>query len=110
MEEHKASKNDEPLKLTKTSLSSMLEYCGVEGELVERFAGRFDEQFGKHAQVSPKSIMDVKKFNVETPDVSIKVNPERTDLVSTQVINGVKYILIRAAEGVEVNGVTITIQ
>jgi len=88
----------------------MLEYCGVEGERVERFAGQFEQQFGKNAEIAPKNIMDVKKFNLETPDVTIKVNPDRTDLVSTQVINGVKYILIRAAEGVEVNGVNIVIQ
>ncbi len=110
MEEHKAAKNDQPLKLTRNSLSSMLECCGVDGERISRFGSRFDEEFGKNAEVTPKNIMDVKKFNLETPGVSIKVDPERTDLVSTQVINGVKYILIRAAEGVEVNGVNITIQ
>ena len=74
------------------------------------FGEKFDEQFGKNAEVSPKSIVDVKKFEVVTPDVSIKVNPERTDLVSTQVINGVRYIMIRANEGVEVNGVNISIK
>lgn len=110
MEEHKSLKKDEPLKLTKNDLSFMLESCGVDGERVGRFGKRFDEEFGKNAEVTPKNIMDVKKFDLETPDVSIKVNPERTDLVTTQVINGVKYILIRAAEGVEVNGVNITIQ
>ena len=74
----------------------------MDGELVGRFGKRFDEEFGKNAEVTPKNIMDVKKFDLETPDVSIKVNPERTDLVTTQVINGVKYILIRAAEGVNI--------
>ena len=110
MEEHKTAKKDHPLKLTRTSFTDMLKYCGVDGERVSRFGDRFDEEFGKNAEVTPKNIMDVKKFNLETPGVSIKVDPERTDLVSTQVINGVKYILIRAAEGVEVNGVNITIQ
>jgi len=87
-----------------------LEYCGVEEEKVEQFGEKFEEQFGKNAEVAPKSIVDVKKFQVSTPDVSIKVNPERTDLVSTQVINGVRYIMIRANEGVEVNGVNIDIK
>lgn len=110
VDEHKASKQEEPLRLSKQSFAEMLEYCGVEEERIRRFTGRFDQQFGSHAQLAPKSIMDVKKFDLQTPDVTIKVNPQRTDLVSTQVINGVKYILIRAAEGVEVNGVNITIQ
>lgn len=110
VQEHKESKQPDPLKLTKTDLKTVLQYCGVDEERVDRFADRFDEQFGADAQIAPKSIVDVKKFSLETPDVSIKVNPERTDLVSTQVINGVRYILIRANEGVEVNGVNIDIK
>ena len=109
IEEHKASKEEEPLKLSKQTFKTVLEYCGIEGEKVEKFGEKFESQFGKNAQIAPKSIIDVKKFKLETPDVSIKVNPERTDLVSTQIINGVKYILIRASEGVEVNGFNVEI-
>lgn len=105
--EHKESKSDEPLKLSKTELKGVLEYCGVGEEKVEKFGERFDEQFGKGARLSPKSIVDVNKFELTTPDVSVKVNPDRTDLVSTQIINGVRYIMIRAVEGVEVNGVSV---
>ncbi len=108
--EHKEQKQDEPLKLSKRKLKTVLEYCGVDGDKVEKFGERFDEQFGRNCEVAPKSIVDTKKFEVTTPDVSIKVNPERTDLVSTQVINGVRYIMIRANEGVEVNGVNIDIK
>ena len=50
-----------------------------------------------------------KQFEVCTPDVTIRVNPERSDLLETRVIDGKKYILIRAEEGVEVNGVQIHI-
>ena len=110
VQEHKDQKQEEPLKLTKKDLKGVLEYCGVEEEKVEQFGEKFEEQFGKNAEVAPKSIVDVKKFQVSTPDVSIKVNPDRTDLVSTQVINGVRYIMIRANEGVEVNGVNIDIK
>jgi hypothetical protein len=44
------------------------------------------------------------------PDVSIKVAPDRTDLIETRVIGGVKYVLINAEDEVEVNGVTIKIK
>ena len=40
----------------------------------------------------------------------IKVDPAHSDLVETRVINGARYILIRAEEGVEVNGVSVAIQ
>lgn len=42
--------------------------------------------------------------------MTIKVNPERSDLIETRVIGGIKYILICADENVEVNGVSINIK
>lgn len=110
VEEHKASKDDEPLTLSKRTLKGVLEYCGVDSNKVEQFGERFEEQFGKNTELTPSSVVNVKKFELNTPDVTIKVNPERKDLVSTQVINGVRYIMIRANEGVEVNGVSINIE
>ena len=59
--------------------------------------------------MSPKNIIDVKKFEVKTPDITIKVSPDRPDLIRTQIIDGQKYILIKADENVEVNGVNISI-
>ena len=47
---------------------------------------------------------------IKTPDVSIKVAPDRTDLIQTKVIDGVKYILICAEENIEVNGVSIHVE
>ena len=110
IEEHKNSGDDEPLSLSIETFKTVLQYCGVDQEKVDSFGEKFDEQFGKNAEIVPKSIVDVNKFRLETADVSIKVNPERKDLVSTQVINGVKYIMIRAEGGVEVNGFDIEIK
>lgn len=109
IQEHKDTKQEEPLKLSKSNLKTVLEYCGVDEEKVTQFGEKLDEQFGKNAEIEPKSIVDVKKFEVNMADVSIKVNPERTDLVSTQIINGVKYIMICVNDSVEVNGVKIDI-
>ena len=53
--------------------------------------------------------MDEKQFELRTPSVVIKVDPERSDLVQTRIINGSRYILIDASEGVELNGVNILI-
>ena len=54
-------------------------------------------------------MIDNKKFEIKTPDVIIKVAPDRSDLIETRVIGGVKYLLICADEEVEVNGVSIHI-
>lgn len=106
---HKDAKEEEPLTLTKESLKNVLQYCGVDEEKVEAFGKKYDESFGENVQLAPKNIVTLNKFELNTPDVTIKVNPERKELVSTQIINGVKYIMIKATDGVEVNGVNITI-
>ena len=74
-----------------------------------KFSVAFDETFGHEAEIYPKNVIDERRMEITMPDVSIKVNPERSDLIETRVIGGVKYILICADENVEVNGVPIHI-
>ena len=62
------------------------------------------------ANVNREHVFRFKQFEVRTPNVVIKVDPAHSDLVETRVINGARYILIRAEEGVEVNGVSVAIQ
>jgi hypothetical protein len=107
VETHKESKNPEPLTITKATVKAVLEGCGIAEEKIEKLEASMDESFGIGAELSPKNIVNVKKFELTTPDVTIKVNPERRDLVSTETIGGVRYILIRATEGVEVNGINV---
>lgn len=109
IEMHKESKIPEPLTVGKEDVKEVLSSCGVSEEHVSKFSVDFDEVFGFGAQVHPKNIIDNKRFEIHTPDVSIKVTPERSDLIETRVIAGVKYILICADEDVEVNGVSIHI-
>ncbi|SDN33465.1 DUF4317 domain-containing protein [Acetanaerobacterium elongatum] len=109
IEEHKANKEEEPLALSKSTVKSVLKSCGVSDSSMIAFDEKYDAEFGADTQISPHNIVDAKKFEVRTPDVTIHVNPERGDLVETRVINGTKYILIRADEGVEVNGINIHI-
>ena len=104
---HKESHDPEPLKITKSTVRSVLESCGIANDKIEKIGQSMDESFGESAELSPKNIVSVNKFELTTPNVSIKVDPEHKDLVSTQLINGVQYILIRATDGVEVNGIKI---
>ena len=110
MEEHKISKEPEPLMVDKYAIRDMLEFCGVPEESIEQFEEKFDKGFGQNASLSPRNIVDTKKFELKTPDVVIKVNPARTDLVETRIIDGVRYVLIRADSGVEVNGIDVHIE
>ena len=110
VEEHKQSKEPEPLTMTKSEIEQVLEYSGADETHTQIFSDKFDREFGKNTSLPPQNIVDVKKFELTTPDVLIKVNPERKDLITTQIINGTKYIMIRAEENVEVNGINIHIK
>ncbi len=110
IEEHKLSRDPEPLAISKHIVKDVLEACGVSDEKIEKFAEKYDEDFGKGTDLSPKVIADPKKFELRTPDVQIKVSPDHSELVTTRVIDGVKYILIRADDGVEVNGINVSIK
>ena len=110
MEDHKISKEPEPLTVDKYVIRDMLGFCGVPEENIERFEEKFDKGFGQNASLSPRNIVDTKKFELKTPDVVIKVNPARTDLVETRIIDGVRYVLVRADSGVEVNGIDVKIE
>ena len=109
IEMHKEAKVAEPLMITKEDVKTVLNQCGVSEDKLAKFSVEYDEAFGFEADLHPKNIIDNKKFEIKTPDVSIKVAPDRADLIETRVIGGVKYILICADEDVEVNGVSIHI-
>ena len=110
LELHKESKIPEPLTVSKEDVKQVLSSCGVSEEHVAKFSVDYDSVFGFEAELHPRNIIDSKHFEIQTPDVVIKVDPTRSDLIETRVIGGVKYILICADENVEVNGVSIQIQ
>ena len=109
IEEHKTNKDVDPLAISKSTVKTVLKSCGVSDSNVSAFDENFDAAFGADVKISPQNIIDTKKFEVRAPDVTIQVNPERSDLLETRMINGSKYILIRIDAGVEVNGVNIHI-
>lgn len=109
IELHKESKVPDPLMISKEDVKEVLTACGVSEEHVAKFSVDYDEVFGFEADLHPKNIIDNKHFELKTPDVVIKVDPARSDLIETRIIGGMKYIMICADEDVEVNGVSIHI-
>ena len=111
IEEHKTEKIEESLKVSKGTVKKILSSSGVREERVKAFEDRYDEVFGEGTALPPRNLLDTKRMEIKVPDdVVIRVESDRSDLVETRVIDGVKYILIRADNAVEVNGVSIKIQ
>ena len=107
--QHKESHEPTPLEFTPYDVGKMLTYSGVKEEKVEAFCKKCEEDFGENAVLIPTNIIGSKKFQIETPQVKITVDPEYTYSVETRVINGRKYLLIPADDAVCVNGINIKI-
>lgn len=108
IEEHKVNKEEAPPVISRQTVKGVLTSCAVPEERVAAFEKKFEAEFGPDTDLSPRNLAD-SKLEIRTPDVTIQVKPDRGDLVETRVIDGTKYILIRADESVEVNGVVIHI-
>jgi len=107
IEQHRESKNPEPLEVTAQDVGGILQSCGVAEEQITAFREKCDEQFGGSAALSPANLIDSKRYEVRTEKVTISVDPEASYLVETRIIDGKKYLLIPADEGVEVNGMSV---
>ncbi len=107
--EHKEQKNPDTLTLSLNDISDILRSCDASNDKIEAFAAKYGEIFGEKTRLSARNIVDPRHFSVNMTDVSIRVNPEKSGLLSTGVIDGTRYILVRAEEAVEVNGITINI-
>lgn len=105
VEENK--ENPEPLALDRTDIGKLLEKSGVEEEQLAVFETRYDETVGEKEHLMANNISNTRKFEVRTPDVTVQVNPERTDLIETKVIDGVPCLVIEINDLVEVNGIQI---
>ena len=93
--------------LTKPEVKRLLAKSGVADEKIEIFDNNFDTIAGEKASFLATNIAETRKFSIETPDVSIKVNPDRTDLVETKMIDGKQCLVIEINDQVEVNGVPV---
>lgn len=97
----------EPLMLDKYQVKSLLETSGVEEEILQDFDRNFDETAGEKTTLMANNVINTRAFEVKTPDVIIKVNPERTNLIETREIDGRQCLVIAVDGTVEVNGILL---
>ena len=104
IEEQKNDKEAEPLMLSKQDVVRVLTDAGVSEEKTEAFQKGFDATFGAGTVLPAVNIVAPKKFKVDLPSVSIKVDPKQADLLETRVIDGRSYLLIPIDGDIAVNG------
>lgn len=100
----------EPLVLTTNEMKHIFEENSVPEEkleILEKQLSAVAEE--KPAQFLAANITNARKFNIETPDVVIKVNPDRTDLIEQRIIDGRQCLVITVNDHIEVNGIQINL-
>ena len=94
-----------------TSRGSFYHYFDGKDALLGTLAYVFDEKYEK---VSPddtplmmSNVYSSRSFDVKTPDVVIKVKPDRTDLVNEKEVDGRDCLVIELNGEVVVNGINV---
>lgn len=98
----------EPLTLDKYEVKRLLADSGVENEKLEEFDDLYasvvsDEQAGFVAS----NVASTRSYEIRTPDVIIKVSPDKAQLIESKVIDGIPYLMIQATDQVEINGIAV---
>lgn len=98
----------EPLTLDKYEVKRLLADSGVENEKLEEFDDLYasvvsDGQAGFVAS----NVASTRSYEIRTPDVIIKVSPDKAQLIESKVIDGIPYLMIQATDQVEINGIAV---
>lgn len=105
VEEHK--EEPAPLILDKNEVKTILANSGVTNEKLQQFDRRYDETAGENTSLLAGNVINARTFEVKTPDVVVKVSPDRTDLIETRNINGRDCLVIALDGNVVVNGINV---
>lgn len=99
--------NPEPPALEKGDIRRILSDSGVTEEGLKKFDAEYDRRAGAGTKLLVSNILNTKQFHIDSPDVTVKVDPERTDLVETKIVDGRQCIVIAVNDRVEVNGINV---
>ena len=105
VQEHK--EDPDPVVLDKNTVEAIFAKSGLDNDSMEAFDQCYDDTVGPDTELMLDNIYSNRSFEVKTQVVTVKVNPERTDLVKTKVIDGRQCLVIELQEAVEVNGVAV---
>ena len=96
----------DPVSLGCNEIRRVFEESGIPEEKMEDFKTKHETVFGSEP-VLLTNIAGEKSIVLETPDVTVKVNPERMDLIRTRMIDGRECIVIAADSRISINGLEV---
>ena len=105
---HKESKAPEMPEIYVEDVDDILKNNGISDEKVSAFHEACSRQLGQQPALNPVNLMETNKFEMTTPQVKITVDPDYTDLIRTEVIDGRTCLVIPVDESVVVNGIDVS--
>ena len=105
VQEHKD--DPDPVVLDKNTVETIFAKSGLDDDSMEAFDQCYDDTVGSDTELLLDNIYSSRSFEVKTQVVTVKVNPDRTDLVETKLMDGRRCLVIDLQGSAEVNGVTV---
>ena len=103
---------EEPVKLNKESIKNLFKESGINVEDIEKVEEHFSDSdiLDDTSELDAQSVVEKKKFDVKTNDVTLSVKPENSHIVKIKIIDGVKCIVIPVDNNLEINGIMATVK
>lgn len=106
MEEKK--EEPDPVTLDQHDVRILLENSGAKEEHMETFEEEYAASTGNQESMMATNLTNTRSFEIKTPDIQVKVKPDRTDLIETRTLeDGREYLVIPFDDEIEVNGIRI---
>ncbi|MBE5906355.1 MAG: DUF4317 domain-containing protein [Lachnospiraceae bacterium] len=99
--------NPDPVTVTKDEMKQIFYDSGASDEKMEDFDLEYEAYAGKDTPLMATNISSPRSFAIETPDITVKVKPERLDLIQTKIIDGRQCLVIAVDSHLQVNGVDV---
>ncbi len=99
----------ETATLSPGAIQRIFAESGAKTESLERFEERFTAVAGGEAELVADNMAGVKEIEISTPDLVIRVAPDKGQLVRSAVVDGEKCLVIKADKNVQVNGIFVRV-
>ena len=100
--------NPDPISFDKHDVKVILSKAGVEEEKLQNFDTVYDENVGEDGKIQASNVTAKTKLDIHTPDISIRISPDRSDLIEERIIDGRRCLVIPVTDELTVNGIRIS--
>ncbi|MCR4793451.1 MAG: DUF4317 domain-containing protein [Lachnospiraceae bacterium] len=96
-----------PLTMEKKDIKGLLEASGSSNKKLKAFDATYEKVAPDDKPLMMSNVYSARSFDVKTPDVVVKVKPDRTDLVNEKSVDGKDCLVIELNGEVVVNGINV---